>query len=87
MARCAYVRVSIEFWQTILTKGFEEHIECIEGLPEGAELINSAYEDNPPSVYLLFHHPSFKDIPVGGRYPIVDCFFAKKLCQPLPPST
>ena len=74
MARLVTVPISLQFWQEMCTQGWKVGhngyaVECVEGLPEGAELVNSYYEGNRQTAYLVFHHPSFADVPVGGTIP------------------
>ena len=74
MAKIVDVPVSLELWQQILTQGwkmgFDDYgLECVKGLPDGAELISSSYECNPPTVHLIFYHKSFMDTPVGEQIP------------------
>lgn len=75
MARLVAVRVSIPFWLELTTKGYKVGrfgiVECTEGLPEGAELVNSWYDGEHNSVVFVFHHPSFVDVPEGGQCPFL----------------
>ena len=77
MARLVRVPVSIELWQQIMTEGYEGHFRCIEGLPEGAELVHSYYEGNPPTAFLVFHHPSFANVPILGELPPITPVFQR----------
>ena len=75
MARLVAVPISLQFWQEICTQGWRVGdgyvVECVEGLPEGAELVNSYYEGRRRTAYLVFHHPSFAEVPEGGILPEV----------------
>jgi hypothetical protein len=81
MARLVNVRVSIHLWQEIMTEGWSipndgvTRLECLEGLPEGAELVSSGYDTNTNCVILTFHHESFENIPVGGMPSQLDPVF------------
>lgn len=77
MARLVAVPISLQFWQEMCTQGwrvgYNGHVvECVKGLPEGAELVNSYYDGKHQTAYLVFHHPSFSDVPVGGEIPRFD---------------
>jgi len=74
MARLAAVAVSSELWQIICTVGWSAGlngtgIKCVEGLPEGAELVNSYYDWHRQTAMLVFRHESFTDLPIGAQYP------------------
>ena len=76
MARIKEVWVTQSLFQIIMTEGWQmgknASIRCIEGLPEGAELINSYYDGRHRTAVLVFYHESFEDIPLGGVAPVVD---------------
>jgi len=68
------IPVSIQLWQELVTEGWicgdKFTIRCEEGLPEGAELVNSYYDDTKGGVaFLAFRHESFEDVPVGDKIP------------------
>ena len=71
MARIRGVEVSINLWQEITTKGWHTDpdfvLTCENGLPEGAELVNSFYDGRRRTVVLVFHHESFPDIAIGSE--------------------
>lgn len=73
MARIRAVEVSRELWQDITTKGWHMDPDyvtfCAEGLPEGAELVNSFYDGHRRSAFLVFHHESFDDVPQSAELP------------------
>lgn len=77
MARLARVLISQELFQQMVTVGWTTardgatHTECIEGLPDGAELVNSGYDAVHNVALLTFHHESFADVPIGGMIPVI----------------
>ena len=77
MARLMGVAVSSELWQHMATEGWSvsgdgRTLKCTDGLPEGAELVNSYYDGQRQTATLVFHHSSFNNVPVGGVIPILD---------------
>lgn len=76
MARIQGVEVSRELWQDLTTKGWHTDpkyvLVCREGLPEGAELVNSYYDGQRRSVIFIFHHESFDNVPCTAGVPIAD---------------
>jgi len=73
MARLMRVPVSRELWQESVTEGWTpgvgRTIRCTKGLPEGAELVSSGYNPQRGIVHLIFHHPSFDEVPPGAPIP------------------
>lgn len=72
MARLKIVPLSRAIAQEWFTTGHELRVRCEQGLPEGAELVNTYYDEMHMQVCLVFHHPSFPDLPYGSIYPPVD---------------
>ena len=76
MARLVKVPVSLELWQEMVTVGYQSRpFKCVEGLPEGAELVSSYYDGKRATTILVFHHESFTDIPTGARIPHALLFY------------
>ena len=70
MARVVSVPISHEIWQDMMTKGHViERVECIEGLPEGAEYIHNFYDGWRNEVYFVYRHDSFDDVHLGEQMP------------------
>ena len=75
MAKLVNVHISLEFWQQMMTVGWSVpgngvvRIECIEGLPEGAEIVDSDYDYAIRLVVLTFTHDSFADVSPGKAIP------------------
>jgi len=64
------VPVSLELWQELVTQGAQIRAECIEGLPDGAQLVNSHYDGQVAATYLVFHHPSLRALGFGEVIPV-----------------
>lgn len=79
MARIRGVEVSRHLWQDITTEGWNAGtdyvITCVEGLPEGAELVNSFYDGHRRSAVLVFHHESFDDVVEGAELPMQEVVY------------
>ena len=79
MARIRGVEVSRDLWQDITTKGWHTQpgavLVCKEGLPEGAELVNSFYDGHRRTAVLVFHHESFDDVTQGAEIPMQEVVY------------
>lgn len=54
------VVISAEIFTEILTTGWSgDGVQCVEGLPEGADFINMDYDPVSDSFSLIFQHESF----------------------------
>ena len=83
MSRIVIVPASLPLWQEFCTEGWsvgldDWGIECIDGLPEGAELVNSYYDGSRQTVNLVFQHPSFRDVQFGEIAPMLTPAHLKK---------
>jgi len=82
--RLVLVRISGPVLLSLMTKGVETHVQCVEGLPEGAQCIGirtTEYTNGrTDQVDLLVQHPSFEEIPEMGTIPYYpDPIFTKVL--------
>jgi len=81
MARIRGVEVSRHLWQEMTTEGWHtdpDHVTaCVEGLPEGAELVNSFYDGHRRSAVLIFHHESFDDVVEGMALPMQEVVYER----------
>ena len=76
MARLMRIALSLPIWEEMVVKGWKtEGMKCVEGLPEGAELVSSYYDGLKSTAYLIYHHPSFANLHEGAVIPIVDVAF------------
>jgi len=83
VSRIVIVPASLPLWQEFCTEGWsvgldDWGIECIDGLPEGAELVNSYYDGSRQTVNLVFQHPSFRDVQFGEIAPMLTPAHLKK---------
>lgn len=69
MARLKVIPVSIPFWEMVVIEGSVIRTKCVEGLPEGAMLVNSYYDGERQTVNLVYCHESFEDLPIGAILP------------------
>ena len=83
MPRLAKVMMSHELFQEIMTEGWDAHWRCLEGLPEGAELVNTFFEGGRVggTIHFVYHHESFEDVPVGDFMPEVMVVFKRIYCE------
>jgi len=59
---CLRVKASLCLFNQMITTGYvTEHVRCIQGLPEGAELVNISFERHPDSLVMDFYHPDWSD--------------------------
>ena len=70
MTRC-WVQVSVapESLAQRMVQGEVTHVECYEGLPEGARLVGAAYDFTRRIFLLTFEHPSFEPVEEGDVIP------------------
>ena len=63
--RLARVAITHELLRDFLTKGYAVYgIECLEGLPEGAEFVCS-YQGELGISYLVYSHDGFNEVEIG----------------------
>ncbi len=43
-----------------------------KGLPEDVEFVRSYVDEKRGIGVFVFHHPTFEDVPIGGRIPVQD---------------
>ena len=69
--RMVRVGMSFDLLFDIMSKGYriENGIECIEGLPEDVEYLDSYVDNYTRILYLVFRHPTFEDIELGKTIP------------------
>jgi len=70
MARIKIVKITEPLFRQMLTEGNEIHAKVIEGLPEGAELVKTHY-DQRGNLVLTYHHEDWEDVPFGAYAPEV----------------
>ena len=87
MARLRGVPASFKLWQQMVTEGnvIEGKITTTRGIPEGAELVRSFYDELRGIVIFVFYHASFDDVPAGWRIPEIDIEFRKDYLEDVPP--
>ena len=59
------IYVAKELWQEMSTTGFEDHIRCLTGLPEGARFRRAWWEHAKGTLALMFEHESWSDWPLS----------------------
>lgn len=69
MARLVLVRIAAPLFQQLITVGDWQTQRCVEGLPEGAELVSSHFDIGTQCVVLTFQHESFSDVESGLHIP------------------
>lgn len=80
MPRTVTVPVAHELFQEMMTEGWESCLRCIEGLPSGAELVGAHCVDPfrvGGTVYLVYRHENFEDLPIGTVAPMVSPTFER----------
>ena len=79
MARLKQVKCSDVLLRDFLTQGFEGHMRCLEGLPEGAEPAGMIVPIPHQSfiVGLLYEHESFEDVGPGEPIPELEVVFER----------
>ena len=69
MAKLKAVPVSLKFWQQAITHGAVTCAKCIDGLPEGAQLVYSYFDGERQTAMLVFEHDDFDDLAIGAVIP------------------
>lgn len=65
------VVISVELFTEILTTGWSgDGVQCVKGLPEGAEFVNMGYDPISDAFSLIFQHESFPPTDPGQMLPI-----------------
>ena len=73
MTKVISVPISHEVWQEAMTEGhIINGMECIRGLPEGAEYLSSFYDDLRRTLHLVFYHESFRNVKPGEQMPQIN---------------
>ena len=69
--RMVRVGMSFDLLFDIMSKGYriENGIECIEGLPEDVEYVESYVDSLTRILYLVFRHPTFRKVELGEVIP------------------
>lgn len=57
-------------------------IECIEGLPPDAKYIRGGYDSDRDKFIMIFEHPSFDEVHLGGILPEVTPIFRETYLPP-----
>jgi len=78
--RIVRVGMSFPLLLDIMGRGYRTggEIECTEGLPPDSEYVSAYTDDRTGTLYMVFQHPSFESIEVGGLIPEV-CIVHKKI--------
>jgi hypothetical protein len=76
----ARIAIGYEMLVEMLTAGWTSRpgwIECIRGLPEGAEFVYSYFDERTQLCWLGFSHPSFEPVELGAEVPIIQPLFRR----------
>ena len=66
------VAISTDLFVEILTTGWSgDGVQCVEGLPKGAEFVNMGYDPMSDTFPLVFQHESFPPTEPGQMLPIM----------------
>lgn len=63
---------------SMMTEGYEEHLEVTDGLPEGARFVAADFDAIRGIVYFLYTHESFPEVEDGNIPPHVTVTFVSK---------
>jgi hypothetical protein len=66
-----YVRVQVSgtILTDVFTTGFESHVKCLDGLPEGTKFAYSL-PDSYYGISIVVEHESFPEVEDGGMIPL-----------------
>ena len=79
-ARLKRVAITAYLWLEMCTLGWNTKghwLECTEGLPEGAEIVNSDFDGRTNQLYLIVHHESFPQVEYGNEIPLLSVMFTR----------
>jgi len=62
------IRIVPQALEGLLTTG--KVTECVDGIPEGAKVVNSGYDADYDTFFVIVEHESFGTIAEGGAIPV-----------------
>lgn len=70
------IPVSFFLWREMMTTGNVMMARVEEGIPPGAAYVRSWHDTERDTVYFVFEHPSFGEVPEGSIIPVLDVSWA-----------
>lgn len=63
--RLVRIVLDMNLFSKVMEKGNHLEIKCIEGLPEGAQMVGCGYDPAYAEVIAIYEHESFVPVPAG----------------------